>query len=72
MGVISEKTSYVLVGCHYPIEIENCSEGAIDIYHLEALVLDLEHSINRSYLTTKLSLPSNWDFNDILEVIIRG
>ena len=72
MGFISEECAYVLEGEHLPIEIESCPLGARDIHHLEAMVRDNEHPINREYVKKKLKLPSDWDFEDLFELIIEG
>lgn len=72
MGFVTENIAYVLVGHRLPIEIESCSFGAQDLHHLEALVLDGSHPINRENLAAKLNLDSEWDFDDLFEAISEG
>lgn len=72
MGFISEECAYVLEGQHLPIEIFSCPLGARDIHHLEALVRDNEHPLDRAYLEKKLRLPADWDFDDLFELIVEG
>ncbi len=72
MGFISEECAYVLEGGHYPIEIVSCPLGARDIHHLEAMVRDNEHPLNREYVEKKLKLPPDWDFDDLFELIVEG
>jgi hypothetical protein len=69
MGFASENIAYVLEGCRLPIEISNCPNGAKDIHHLEALVMDHEHPLNRDDLAEKLSLAKDWDFEDLFDLI---
>lgn len=72
MGFIADNLAYVLVGCRYAIEIDNCPAGASDIHHLEALVMDHEHPINRDHVAEKLRLPMSWDFDDLFDLVIQG
>ena len=72
MGFMTERTAYVLKGCHLPIEIEKCSYRARDIHHLEAMVLDEEHPIDRDALAQTLNLPQSWDFDHLFELICAG
>lgn len=72
MGFISEECAYVLEGEHLPIEIISCPLGARDIHHLEAMVRENEHPMNREYVEKKLKLPPDWDFEDLFELIIEG
>ena len=72
MGFVSENTAYVLIGCRFPIEIDNCPQGATDIHHLESMVVDHQHPLNRDYLTEKLELSPNWDFENIFDLIVQG
>ncbi|MEE2839777.1 MAG: hypothetical protein VYC91_04530 [Acidobacteriota bacterium] len=72
MGFISRKIAYVLKGCCLPIEIKKCPQGAQDIHHLEAMVLDREHPIDPEQLAKRLELPSNWDFDHLFELILQG
>ncbi|MBI4445855.1 MAG: hypothetical protein HY645_08080 [Acidobacteria bacterium] len=72
MGFISEKTAYVLKGCVLPIHIEHCPHGAQDIHHLEAMVMDYEHPMNREYLRQRLQLEEDWSFEDLFDLIIAG
>lgn len=69
MGFVSENVAYVLEGCRLPIEISNCPNGAKDVHHLEALILDHEHPLNREDLAEKLGLTKDWDFEEIFELI---
>lgn len=72
MGFVTTNVAYVLKGCHLPIEIHDCPQGAIDIHHLEALVLDGQHSLDRLHLSRALSLPEEWNFNDLFSLILQG
>ncbi len=72
MGFVSEECAYVLEGGHLPIEITSCPLGARDIHHLEAMVRDNEHPIDREYLGKKLDLDPDWDFDDLFELITEG
>ena len=72
MGFVNENVAYVLKGCHLPIEIENCPQGARDIHHLEAMILDHQHPLQRAHLAKKLELPSGWDFDVLFEQIAQG
>lgn len=72
MGFISRKTAYVLKGCRAPVEIENCPQGAQDIHHLEALILNGRHPIDRQQVAGKLQLGEEWDFDDIFQLILAG
>jgi hypothetical protein len=72
MGFVNEKTAYVLVGRRLPIEIDNCSFGARDLHHLEALVLDQVHPINREDLADRLKLGDEWDFDNLFDLIVEG
>jgi hypothetical protein len=69
MGFVNENVAYVLEGCRLPIEISSCPNGAQDIHHLEALVMDHEHPLNREDLAEKLKLAEDWDFDDLFELI---
>ncbi len=69
MGFLTENVAYVLEGCRLPIEISNCPNGAKDIHHLEAMVMDHEHPLNREDLAERLELPKEWDFEDLFELI---
>ncbi len=72
MGFVSENVAYVLKGFCLPIEIESCPQGARDIHHLEAMVLDGEHPLNRTHLAKILKLPSEWDFDTLFDLITQG
>lgn len=72
MGFVNENVAYVLKGCHLPIEIENCPQGARDIHHLEAMIMDRQHPLQRAHLAKKLELPSGWDFDFLFEQIAQG
>ena len=71
MGFISEKIAYVTQGCRLPIEIKDCPAGATDLHHLEAMVLDELHPLNREDLARCLNLPENWEFEDLFELIVN-
>ncbi len=72
MGFVSENVVYVLKGFRLPVEIRNCPQGASDIHHLEAMVMDREHPLNRAHLTKTLQLPSEWDFDSLFGLIAQG
>jgi len=72
MGFVSETVAYVLKGCCLPVEIENCPQGARDIHHLEAMVMDRDHPLDRAHLAKHLQLPSAWDFNSLFALIAEG
>lgn len=72
MGFVSEQACYVLEGKKLAVEIKNCPEGARDIHHLEALVLDQQHSLDRRDLARKLGLPENWSFENLFDLICAG
>ncbi len=72
MGFVSENVAYILKGFCLPVEIENCPQGARDIHHLEAMVMDREHPLNRAHLTNTLQLPSEWDFDSLFALIAQG
>ncbi|RPI28830.1 MAG: hypothetical protein EHM61_03755 [Acidobacteria bacterium] len=69
MGFVREKIAYVLEGCRLSIEISDCPQGAVDIHHLEALVLDQMHPLNRDDLAERLGLEPDWEFEDLFELI---
>lgn len=72
MGFVSENVAYVLKGFCLPVEIENCPQGARDIHHLEAMVMDEEHPLDRARLTKSLQLPPEWDFDNLFDLISEG
>lgn len=72
MGFTAEGVCYVLEGHRLAVEIENCPQGARDIHHLEALVLDELHPLDRAYLARKLDLAPDWDFEDLFDLIVEG
>jgi len=72
MGFVNENVAYVLKGCHWPVEIKNCPQGAKDIHQLEAMIMDRQHPINRAHLAEKLELTSGWDFDVLFERIAQG
>ena len=72
MGFVGVKLAYVLKGCRLAIEIHDCPQGAADIHHLEALVLEGRHSLDRLHLGRALSLPEEWDFEDLFSLIVQG
>jgi len=72
MGFATEECAYVVKGCHYPIEIEDCPQQALDIHHLEALVMDSLHPLNEVDLARRLNLSAQWDFDDLFDLIAAG
>ncbi len=72
MGFVSEETAYVLAGRRLPVEIENCPAGARDLHHLEAMVLDRLHPLDREALAGQLGLSKAWDFEELFELIASG
>ncbi len=72
MGFVSERAAYIMKGAHLPIEIESCPYGALDIHHLDLLVLDGEHPLDPDQLAQKLQLPPDWDFEFLFERIADG
>ena len=68
MGFINQNIAYVLKGCHLPVEITNCPQGARDIHHLEAMIMGNEHPIDSEQLAKRLELPPNWDFDHLFEL----
>lgn len=72
MGFVSEHCAYVLKGRRLPIEISDCSFGATDIHHLDALVLERTHPINREDLASRLNLGKDWNFDRLFELIAAG
>lgn len=72
MGFISEQVAYVLKGCRLPIEISSCSFGARDFHELDLLVLEGRHPVNSEDLARRLELPSDWDFDDLFQLIVEG
>jgi hypothetical protein len=72
MGFINQNIAYVLKGCHLPVEITNCPQGARDIHHLEAMIMGNEHPIDSEQLAKRLELPPNWDFDHLFELILQG
>ncbi len=72
MGFVSENVAYVLKGFCLPVAIESCPQGARDIHHLEAMILDREHPLNRAHLAKSLQLPSEWDFDTLFDLLTQG
>lgn len=72
MGFAREHCAYVVKGQRYPVEIYNCPQNAMDIHHLEALILDQQHPLNREHLREKLDLEDEWTFDDLFELIASG
>lgn len=71
MGFTHEHVAYVLKGCRLPVEIQNCPYGAQDLHHLEALVLECKHPLNRQDLRKRLGLARHWSFEDLFELILE-
>lgn len=72
MGFVAEQCAYVMKGRILPIAIEGCPLGATDIHHLDAMVLDGTHPINRAHLSSELGLAEDWDFDLLFEMISEG
>ncbi len=72
MGFVGEGICYVLEGHRLPVEIKRCPHGAQDIHHLEALVLDGQHPLDRARLAGALGLNKEWDFEDLFDLIAEG
>ena len=72
LGFTSRNIAYVLKGCKLPIEIKKCPQGALDIYHLEAMIMDKEHALEPKQLAKRMNLPPNWDFDFLFELILHG
>jgi len=72
MGFVADKCAYVMRGRVLPIAIETCPLGATDIHHLDAMVLDETHPLNRSGLAAELDLPDDWDFDLLFDLISEG
>ncbi len=72
MGFVGEGICYVLEGNRLSVEIVDCPLGAQDIHHLEAMVLDGQHPLDRAHLARKLGLKANWDFEDLFDLIADG
>ena len=72
MGFAVEKRAYVMKGQLLPIAISNCPMGATDIHHLDAMVLEGSHPLNREHLAAELGLNEDWDFDYLFELICAG
>ena len=72
MGFVSENVAYVLKGFCLPVEIKDCPQGARDIHHLEAMVMDREHPLDRAQLAKRFELSSEWDFDSLFNLIAQG
>ncbi len=72
MGYLSEQVAYVLRGRRLPIEITSCPFGARDFHELDFLVWEGKHPVDREDLARRLSLPEDWDFDDLFEMIAEG
>lgn len=72
MGFVADKCAYVMRGRSLPIAIETCPLGATDIHHLDAMVLDGAHPLNRSHLAAELGLPEDWDSDLLFDLISEG
>jgi hypothetical protein len=72
MGFAHERLAYVLKGRRLPIEIEDCSFGAVDFHHLDLLVLDGDHPIDVDKVGTHFGLAPDWTFDDLFELIRDG
>ncbi|HSR50578.1 MAG TPA: hypothetical protein VLV83_07095 [Acidobacteriota bacterium] len=72
MGFVHSQTAYVIKGRRLPVEIEDCRWGAQDIHHLEAQILDGEHPLDRGDLARRLELGTEWQFEDLFDLIAEG
>ncbi|HSR70250.1 MAG TPA: hypothetical protein VLU25_20140 [Acidobacteriota bacterium] len=72
MGFVGTGRAYVLKGRHLPVEIEDCPWGAADIHHLEALVLDGQHPLDRADLARRMEIDPDWQFEDLFQLILTG
>jgi hypothetical protein len=72
MGFVSKRTAYILAGCGLPVDIEDCPFGAVDIHHLEAMILDGEHPFDGARLARRLGLPDGWSFDTLFDAIAAG
>ncbi|UCF38470.1 MAG: hypothetical protein JSU96_06415 [Acidobacteriota bacterium] len=72
MGFVSENVAYAISGSRLPVEIEACSFGAVDFHHLDALVLDGVHPIDREDLAKRIGLADDWDFDRLFDLITEG
>ncbi len=72
IGFASQSTAYVMKGCRIPIEIPNCPDGARDLHHLESLVLEKRHALNREDLAERLGLDVEWEFEDLFDLVASG
>ncbi len=72
MGFPAREVCYVMLGTELAIEIEECPNGARDIHHLEALVMDGLHPLDRQDLAGRLELPVDWSFEDLFDQIASG
>lgn len=72
MGFVSSRCAYVLRGRHLPVEIADCPWGAADVHHLEALVLDGQHPLDRADLARRLDIDPDWHFEDLFQLILMG
>ena len=71
-GYVSRQVAYVLLGCGFEIHIAECPAGATDLYHLEAMIQDGQHPLNREDLAARLQLPEDWEFEDLSERVVQG
>lgn len=72
MAYASRQVCYVLAGCAWSIEIENCPLRAIDLHHLEAMVMSGQHPLDREVIQRHFELAENWDFEELLELVADG
>lgn len=72
MGFVADRCAYVMKGQLIPIAISHCPLGATDIHHLDAMVLDGSHPLNREHLAAELGLDEDWDFDHLFELICEG
>ena len=47
-------------------------QGAQDVHHLEALILDFDHPIDRDHLAQRLGLHADWNFDELFSLILIG
>jgi hypothetical protein len=72
MGYTSRQVCYVLEGYAWSIEIENCPLRAIDLHHLEAMVMGGLHPLDREVVSRHFGLAEDWDFEELLELVAEG
>ncbi len=72
MGFVSRGVCYVLEGSELAIEVEDCPLGAQDLHHLESMVMEGAHPLDRDHLAVQLGLSPQWTFDDLFDWIAAG